>query len=306
MALGRGKVILFGEHAVVYGRPAVAAALSRGVTAVAETASRTELYVAPWNLRLDLDSPADPAHRSLAKAFRVAIEDAQVFASTTPVSVSAQVDLPASAGLGCSAALGVAVMGALDERNHRPRTPEQRADAALAWETVFHGNPSGIDNWMAACGGLALYRKGSRPEALRLERPLRLVVGHSGEPGSTKEMVRSVADQQKRDPTKMEKVLDGIESIVEQGRLAVERGELAPLGQLMQLNQTLLSAILVSTERLERLCRAAIGAGAYGAKLTGGGGGGCMIALVDSDSEASVVSALHELGADPFVSEVTA
>jgi mevalonate kinase len=181
------------------------------------------------------------------------------------------------------------------------------AAAALAAEAVFHGNPSGIDSAMAASGGVALYRKGQPLEPLKLARKLTLVVGHSGEPGSTHETVASVGRQHTRNPQKLEEIFDGMEAIVINGKSALAAGELWRFGQLMILNQKLLNALLLSTVRLEEMCQAAQQAGALGAKLTGGGGGGCMIALCEHMAAADAVKdALAALGREAFIAEVGA
>jgi mevalonate kinase len=217
------------------------------------------------------------------------------------VRVRARVELPAGAGLGCSAALGVAVIGALDEALGVSRTPDELAAVSLAWEKVFHGNPSGIDNTMAACGGIGLFRRGQPLSPIVPKKPLRLVVANSGEQASTKQMVESVARQHTKAPARIDQIFDGIAAIVANGKTAIETGNLRDLGQLMTLNQKLLNTLLLSTAKLEELCDAAMSAGALGAKLTGSGGGGCMIALVESEQEAAVEAALRALGAETFI-----
>lgn len=300
MAFGRGKVILLGEHGVVYGRPALAASIAKGVSATAE-AGPDRLEVQPWGITV---APDPEGESPLARAFDAAL--ALYEGTSRPsVQVRAQVDLPGSAGLGCSAALGVAVIGAIDAHLGQERSPQALADASLAWERVFHGNPSGIDSAMAAGeASIAVYHRGEPLEPVRARRPLCLVVGHSGEPGSTAQTVAEVARQHARNPERIEQTFDGIASLVRNGRLAIEAGDFAALGQLMDLNQALLNSLMISTARLEELCAAARDAGAHGAKLTGGGGGGCMIALVD-DREAArpVLEAFAKLDAEAFVAE---
>ncbi|MEM9728024.1 MAG: hypothetical protein AAF997_05520, partial [Myxococcota bacterium] len=188
MGFGRGKVILFGEHAVVHGYPAIAVGIERGVTASAEPASEDRLSIAPWNLALAPDPHGEP----LERAFAVALEG---YRERPALSIRADVELPAGAGLGCSAAIGVAVLDAIDEALGNMRDREALAEAALAWEAVFHGNPSGVDNTMSAVGGVALFRKGSPLESLHSNKPLYLVIGNSGESLSTKAMVDLVARQ---------------------------------------------------------------------------------------------------------------
>lgn len=304
MAFGRGKVILLGEHSVVYGRPALAASIDKGVSATAVESSEDRLEVEPWGVSTGPNANADePLARALHAVLGLYEADAR-----PPLTVSAQVGLPGSAGLGCSAALGVAVIGAVDEHLGRERTPEELAEAAMTWERVFHGNPSGIDAAMAAGkAGVAVYVRGAPLEPVRPKRPLCLVVGHSGEAGSTAATVAEVGRQHERAPERIDKTFDAIASLVRNGKLALEAGDFAAFGKLMDLNQALLNSLMVSTARLEELCGAAREAGAHGAKLTGGGGGGCMIALVDDRQAAEpVVEALRGLDANPFVTETSA
>jgi mevalonate kinase len=304
MAFGSGKVILLGEHGVVYGRPAIAAALSRGAEAHAEPAPRARLEIAPWGVALDADQMklADERHEQLREAFCALLA---AYPERPSLCVRVRLSLPGAAGLGGSAAMSVAIVRAIDEALGLTRAPESVAELALSAERVFHGNPSGIDSALAASGGVALYRKGQPLEPLKVARKLTLVVGHSGEPGMTRETVAQVGRQHARNPAKLEQIFDGMEALVVNGKTALAQGELWRFGQLMVLNQKLLSSLMLSTARLEEMCEAAEKAGALGAKLTGGGGGGCMIALCENAPAAErVQAALRELGREAFIAEV--
>ena len=306
MARGHGKVILFGEHGVVHGRPALAMAVEGGaeVQLRARDTGITSLHIAPWDVRIDTsDTPSENALplQNALKAARALYED------HLEVELGAEVKLPGGAGMGSSAALGVAVLRAMDEARGIQREDAEIAERSLAWERVFHGNPSGVDNALAAHGGVAVFRKGQPIERVVPRQVVRLVVGNSGESSSTKEMVDSVARQLERDPARVEKIFEGMESIVRNGRLALEQGNLRDLGQLLQLNHGLLASLMLSTPTLEEMLRAAEQAGALGAKVTGAGGGGCMIALVeDAGSQANVAAAIRDLGKDVYEVETNA
>jgi mevalonate kinase len=280
MARAAGKVILLGEHAVVYGSPALAAALDRGATARAERAGHDQLT-------LGERSAVAGDGSEVARAF----EALRTSLGAPPQAVVAELEVPAGAGLGASAALGVAMARAVlasAEPGTEPSSPDARARvlaAAAAWERVFHGNPSGIDAAAAECGGCIEYSRESGAEPVVLGRALPLVVAVAGPPASTREMVEGVARLAARRPEVFEKTVSGITALVKNARLCLEAGDLPGLGKLMDLNQMLLSGLMVSTEGIERACQTARLAGALGAKLTGAGGGGCVVALADLDPE---------------------
>ncbi len=297
MGFGRGKVILLGEHAVVHGFGAIAVGLDRGVTAVATEAAEDLLRLEPWGLSLRPDPAGD---EPLERAFATALGS---YPQRPPLEIHARVALPAGAGLGCSAAIGVAVLDAIDELLGLERSRADLGEAALGWERVFHGNPSGIDNTMSAVGGVALFRKGQPLQPLHSNKPLHLVIGCSGEPSSTKEMVASVARQLDRDPDRVGKAFDAIEALVQNAKLAIESGDHVALGQLLDLNHTILSSLMLCTTKLDAMCQAARRAGALGAKMTGAGGGGCMLALAPKTEEAQRLREV--LGEDAFVAEVS-
>lgn len=299
---GHGKIILLGEHSVVYGRPALAAAIARGCHATAQRADESTLAVEPWGVRVFAQrDEADPERELLRRAFAVICERYGV-----SFSVAATLEIPGGAGLGGSAALSVAVIRACDAALGASHTLDEIIELSLDWERVFHGNPSGVDSAMAARGGIAVFRKGQPLAPHPIGAAFCFVVAHSGEHGSTKQMVASVARQHARDPQKADQVFDAIAAIVENGLQSIERGERESFGQLMDLNQKLLSSLLLSTSTLEDMCKRARAAGALGAKLTGGGGGGCMIALGRDRAHAEqLVQVLGGRGHEPFVVEVT-
>jgi len=305
---GHGKVILLGEHSVVYGRPAIALGIPRGCSARAEFGSVDSLAVEPWGVRVEAERPeADSERELLRRAFATLCERYSAADSARqPLEVQARMEIPGGAGLGGSAALGVAILRAIDARLDRSSAPDELLEAALAWERVFHGNPSGVDSAMAARGGLALYRRGEPLVTIHMRRALQLVVANSGEHGSTKLMVESVARQHARDTPKTEQIFDAIAALVANAKSALETGDHPRLGQLMDMNQTVLNTLMLSTSTLEAMCKVARGAGALGAKLTGGGGGGCMIALArDGASAQPIARALSEAGHEAFVVEVS-
>jgi mevalonate kinase len=202
--------------------------------------------------------------------------------------------------------LGVATLRALDAADGIVRDFDRSQSIALAWERVFHGNPSGIDTAVALSGGLVRFRRhpgaGERAlEPLRAGSILRLVVGHSGQPGSTKETVARVGARKLSEPVAFETELADFRAVVEGGERAVFAGALDALGASFDRCHALLAHWGVSTDTLDAMCVRAREAGALGAKLTGGGGGGCMIALVRDEASAHRVrAALAAMGHEAF------
>jgi mevalonate kinase len=279
-----GKLILLGEHAVVYGAPALVAGIDRGVRAVAAIGGRgrtLSLLGAP-----QVDVGAD---EPLGRAFSALLE-----AGGAPENLAIRIegDLPAGVGLGFSAAAAVAIaraVEALREDEGEAGREGRVHDRAMAWERVFHGNPSGVDVAAAMHGGCLRFsrQEGSRP--LEVGAPLRLCVGLSGTTGSTHAMVAGVASLREKNRDLVDRSVDALASCVDSAIAAIAAGQAQALGELMNLGQMLLAGLMVSTEELETLCATAREAGALGAKLTGAGGGGAVVALAGSGRGAEAV-----------------
>ena len=294
MARANGKVILLGEHAVVYGVPAIAAGIERGVEAIAVRAASSSLRVGERQAVPDDESDLGRGFSALLDAL-----------GASGLAVEATLEIPPGSGLGASAALGVAIARAVLAAWGEGPDPERVLRATAAWEGVYHGNLSGVDAAAAANDGCIWFDKQGGPQPLVLARDLVLAIGLAGPPASTKMMVDSVARMRERRPTVVDKALEGIRALVQNARLCLEAGDLPGLGSLMNYNQMLLSGLFVSTEGIERCCALGREAGALGAKLTGAGGGGAVVALCDVTSEA-VLAAWRAAGIDCFGSYVRA
>src|SRR5580704_9208379 len=218
-----GKVILLGEHAVVYGIPALAVGIDRGARARAygQDEGPSRLVIGGWNVSVQPDESHD-----LARAFRSMLDAASPM---TPCTFDVETDLPPGGGLGCSAAMGVAIARAIQPHG----SAEAVQGLAMAWEQVFHGNPSGIDAAVAARGGCILFRKGEPIESVRVRGPLLLCIGNSGAASSTKAMVDGLARLRDRKRELVDKSFEAIRTLVHNARLAVEAGDRVALGRLM-------------------------------------------------------------------------
>lgn len=275
-----GKFILLGEHAVVYGVPALACGIDRGLIAVLES-----LEAGPSVLNLLGESRFATDEDSLGRAFG-ALLAAGSGAPRGEVRVTVKGELPPGMNLGFSAAAGVAVARALEARSGGSEDAvRNRADA---WEQVFHGNPSGIDVAAVMHGGVVRHRRGEPVRRIAARRALHFCIGSSGaKPAPTKSMVEGVAALRARSPAVFQAALDAIEALCARGETALIDGDVVTLGELMTLNHMVLAGWMLSTEPLERLCESARAAGALGAKLTGAGGGGAMVALAGAAGDAA-------------------
>jgi len=298
-SIGWGKIILLGEHAVVYGYPALAAALDRGVQIGAvptPAGGALRVDVPSWNVKVDAGDDS-PFARGLA-----AIAD-HVGVGRPPLTLVGDAQIPPGAGLGASAAFAVAIARELLAYAKKPADARAIAAAADASEQVLHGRASGVDVALAIAGGVGVFRKstGLRPFPLQ---GVRVLVGPSGAPRSTAAMVDKVASETggKADDTR----LRDLGSLADVGATALAARDFATLGQTMDRAHALLTELGVSTPLLDGMCKAARDAGAFGAKLTGAGGGGAVIALAPRDKEAAVLAAWKVAGVTGFVATIGA
>ena len=292
---GYGKVILLGEHAVVYGRHALACPVSLAVRAAVEDCDQgVQLIIPRWGIEYQLAKP--PEQRRSFERAAGAIMD-QLGLGDRPMRIEVFPDVPRGMGLGGSAALAVAIIRALDLHFRLGLSDEEVNELAFLSEQIAHGEPSGIDNTVATYGRPVLFRKGNPPlvEPVEVLEPLSLVVGMTHKEGLTASTVARVREARDRNPRLYEKVFDDIDSLVLQGVASLRDRDVGALGELMNVCQGLLNALQVSTPELEQLIGIARRAGAAGAKLTGGGGGGAMVALCNGNAD-DVEAAIERRG----------
>jgi hydroxymethylglutaryl-CoA reductase len=295
MGVGYGKVILLGEHAVVYGRHAIAAPIPLSIKALVEDCDEgIHLLIPRWGVEYKLASnPND--RRSFEKPAGVVLD--QLGLSSRAMRIEVFPDVPRSMGLGGSAAMAVAIVRALDKHFGLGLTDDQVNRLAFESEKVAHGNPSGLDNTLACYGKALVFRAGDPPliEPLNIREPIPAVIGMTGYEGLTARTVGRVREAWQQDKKLYERIFDQIDALTLRGIQAIQDNDLPTLGQLMNICQGMLNALQVSTPELEKLCDIARENGALGAKLTGGGGGGSIIAVCDGDTE-PVVSAIRAAG----------
>ena len=295
-----GKIILFGEHAVVYGQPAIAVPVMQVCATAIVTPNLTgfpnEVRILAPAVGLDAlwaDLPPGNPIGAALRGVRSALGLNQIPACTLQVTST----IPVASGLGSGAAVSVAVIRALMGFLGQPLPDEQVSALAYEIEKIHHGTPSGIDNTVVTYAQPVYFVKGQPVEAFAVACPFTIVIGDTGIRAPTKESVGDVRRAWQADPSTFERLFAAAGSLAKNARQAIVGGQPARLGPLMNENHKLLQTMGVSSLELDGLVRVAQQAGALGAKLSGGGRGGNMIALVTSNQAERVALALREAGA---------
>ncbi|MHA1771446.1 MAG: mevalonate kinase [Candidatus Thorarchaeota archaeon] len=298
---GKGKTILFGEHFVVYGYPAIAAGIAD------ETIAKVTRKDTPgWSL--DDKRPEMPGYKEKKlDEQKVSIENVISFCgidlSEQGIHIELGGDLVCASGIGASAASCVAIARALNEEFNLGFDDEKINEAAYEGERGYHGTPSGIDNTASTFGGLVWYVRdlsGGPPlfEKIKLPKAVDLVIAATGLTASTTEVVGDVRKKKEAEPEWFDGVASKYDTLVQEARKALLDVNLERIGQLMDRNHELLQDLTVSCKELDALVTVARENGALGAKMTGTGRGGNMIALApDSTSVATIADALKKNGA---------
>ncbi len=294
-----GKVILFGEHAVVYGRPALAVPLLkvRAKAVLQPTSGEAFRIIAP---DLKRDYPLTQAQPDDPLATIVSLTLNHLEQPTPPeATLSVSSTIPLGRGLGSGAAISSAIVRATAAFFERTLSPATISALVYEVEKLYHGTPSGIDNTVVAFEQPVYFIKGRPIRRIRVAQPLTLVVGDTGLISPTHKVVGDLRQRRLADVERYEGYFDEIEVITHQAGQAIEYGTstLTGIGKLMNENQEILETIGVSSPALERLIGAARRAGALGAKLSGAGWGGNMIALAMPGEAPQIARALTEAGA---------
>jgi mevalonate kinase len=295
-----GKAILFGEHAVVYGRPAIAIPIMEVRVKVIITANP---LVLPGSVRIQApdvgidtmlaDLPTDHPLAAAVEQVRSTLDITHIPSCKIRITST----IPVASGLGSSAAVSVAVIRALSNFLGISLMNDQISTMAFEVEKLHHGTPSGIDNTVIVYGMPVYFIKGNPPERFSIGTPLTFIVGDSGIASPTARAVADVRTAWQNEPKRFEEMFDTIGDIVLKARIALESGNLEAIGMLMTENHNILTQMGVSSPELDHLTTAAREAGAMGAKLCGGGRGGNIIALGTHENAPSIAKGLESAGA---------
>lgn len=298
-----GKIILFGEHAVVYGRPAIAVPVTqvkaRAVVSAAPGSAAGQVLIEAPSIHQQAYLADLPADDPLKKALTLALEHLQI---SRPPACKVRIGstIPVAAGLGSGAAVSVALLRAFSAFLGHPLPDDVVNALAFEVEKLHHGTPSGIDNTVITYARPVFFQRregGNLIETFPSPQPFTVLVADTGVPSPTAAAVGDVRRAWQQDPPRYEALFDRAGELARAARKAIEAGKPHELGPLMDANHALLQEMGVSSPELERLVQAARTAGALGAKLSGGGRGGNMIALVEADQVEAVSQALLGVGA---------
>ena len=292
-----GKVILFGEHAVVYKRPALAVPVNqvRAEVEVLESDQPGVRIHAP-GIGLTTDLASLPHDHPVGSVILKTLQ-ALCISPLPNISITIESTIPVAAGLGSGAAVSVALVRALSSFLFQSLTNEQINELVFETEKLHHGTPSGIDNTVITYNMPVYYLKENPIETFKPGKPFTIVIGDTGVPALTKESVGDVRRLWLRDQNRFEAIFNEVAQISTMARRVIESGRPELLGELMDHNHEFLQQMTVSSPELDMLVDTARKSGALGAKLSGGGRGGNMIALVEPASAESVAGALMSAGA---------
>ena len=301
-AVAPGKIILLGEHAVVYGRPAIAAPVweTQATATIDSRPLGAGCLLVAHDVGLEVSLADAPDDQPLAHVTRRTLTHLHL-PPDPDWRITLDSDIPIAGGLGSGAALSTALVRAIFAA--AGRSAESAVVSALVYESeqFYHGTPSGIDNDVVAYGVPIWFVKGRPPEPFAPGRPFTVAIADSGIRSPTNETVGDVRRSWAAEPARYEEHFDAVAALARAGRAAIEQGDAAALGALFDRNHALLQELGVSSPPLDKLVMAVRAAGALGAKLSGGGRGGNVIALVEEAARDSVRAALLTAGAQRVI-----
>jgi mevalonate kinase len=299
-ATAPGKIILFGEHAVVYGEPAIAAPIktlqARAVVTPEIAGKSGEILIEAPDISLSANLQ-DLSHDHPIRRSITLIVGEENLNKIPACQIQITSSIPMASGLGSSAAISAALIQAFSAFIGQRMTEDQISQTAFEVEKIHHGTPSGIDNSVVVFQQPVYYQKGVPLEFLSINSPFSILIAGSGSPGNTRQAVANVRESWLKDPDRYNEIFSKIGQLTRHAKELIVSGDSPELGPLLDQNHSLLQDLGVSSPKLDHLVQTARNSGALGAKLSGGGLGGHLIALV-SDQADAVQGSLLEEGAD--------
>ena len=287
-ATSPGKIILFGEHAVVYGEPAIAVPVfstqAKAIVSARIQGKPGEIWIEAPDISLSAPMNQLDTNHHLRAAIEIVIDDKDLD-QVPSCKIQITSEMPPSSGLGSSAAISISLIRAFSAFLGKRLNDEEVSDLAYEVEKIHHGTPSGIDNTVISHQKPVYYRKGKPFDFLNIGEEFSVLIVYSDIPGNTREAVEGVQERWQNEPDRYNRIFSRIGEITQAAKVIIETGNPDQLGPMMDENHKLLQGIGVSSHELDQLVRAAVEAGALGAKLSGGGLGGHIIALVKTDAD---------------------
>ncbi|OGD44955.1 mevalonate kinase [Candidatus Bathyarchaeota archaeon RBG_13_46_16b] len=315
VASAPAKIILLGEHFVVYGEPAIVMAIDKRAYARVEKRKDSRLHVRSMDLNLEVffengslrvEQGDLKEEKMKFEPVKQAIEKVmEKHGQHVGLDIEINSTVPVGAGLGSSAAVIAATTAATGAILGVKLSKEDILRITYTAEKIVHGTPSGVDPAISTMGGTMLFQMDTGFKPLEVKTNIPLIIGDTGVERSTRVQVEKVRDLVDKYPRVTEHLMKAAREIVLRAIEALKENDLETLGTMMNINHALLYGIGVSDESLEWLANAARKAGALGAKLTGAGGGGCMIALAREEKLEQVSEAIQRSGGRPFVARKT-
>lgn len=301
------KIILFGEHAAVYGKPAIAVPVSalRASASVHPEATGTGLHIEAMDLAqvLPVTIETDLMDNALIYTAQQVLKKLNAKPPDAIIKLTSQI--PMASGLGSGAAVSTALARAVAGAVGQKLDDDTLNQLIFDIEKLYHGTPSGIDNTVIVYEKPVYFIKDKPLQSLKIGTPFTLVIGDTGEAGITRVAVGDVRKLYDAHPEKITPILDEIGIISERAKNMIETGNPQDLAPLMTRNHDLLRQLTVSSDSLEKLISVAMDSGALGAKLSGGGRGGNMIALTHLEKAEAITEALLHAGAkNAFITTV--
>jgi mevalonate kinase len=302
-------MILFGEHSVVYKGQAIVLAIDRRAKVTAEKRSDNKVFIDSDDLGFSGIFEGDSYTPVRGRAWRgrnqaalnvAARKTMERLGVESGVNLKVRSMIPIAVGLGSSAAICVATVGAVQHLFEGGLSKEEISQLAFEGETIIHGKPSGVDNNVSTFGGVMSFDRATGFKIHRLEGAMPFIIGDTRRKRSTRVMVEKVAGLRERNPAVVDGLLESMSEAASKGLDALMGRDLQRMGDLMNINHGLLAALGVSTMKLENLVHTARRNGALGAKLTGAGGGGCMIAVAEDKDLSNVERAIRRRKSDSY------
>ncbi|MFH0832575.1 MAG: mevalonate kinase [Candidatus Aenigmatarchaeota archaeon] len=290
--IGYGKTILFGEHFVVYGFPGIASAISDYTIAEVEEGEKGLTLI---DNRHAVEGYKETKQGEISRGLELILNFMKIDVDKTPLKITLSGNLECASGIGASAALASSIARALNEHFDFGMNDDQINEVAYEGEKGSAGTPSGIDNTCSTYGGMIVFEKNlaggpNKIERITVAKPLDIVMASTGITQETKEVVADVKKEKDSNPEKFDKIFVEYKRVFDEALIAIKKGDVKKIGELMDKNQELLRQITVSCHEIEEIVSIAKNNGALGAKLTGTGRGGLVISLASNREEAEKIS----------------